>query len=40
VRGGLRWALTIPPAGAVRIEHGFRITLPAKYELAGGNRRD
>jgi hypothetical protein len=40
VRGGLRWALTLPPAGTVRLEHSYRITLPAKFELVGGNRRD
>jgi hypothetical protein len=40
VRGGLRWAVALPPGGSARLEHGFRITLPAKFELTGGNRRD
>lgn len=40
IRGGLRWLLTLAPAGNTRVEHSFRITIPAKYELSGGNRRE
>jgi hypothetical protein len=40
VRGGLGWRVTIPAGGAAVIEHQYRITLPAKCEIVGGNRRD
>ncbi|MCS6901711.1 MAG: DUF4139 domain-containing protein [Myxococcales bacterium] len=40
IRGGLRWLVSLPAGGSMRIEHGFRITFPAKFELTGGNRRD
>ncbi len=40
VRGGLRWQVSVPPSGTVRLEHQYRITFPAKLELSGGNRRD
>lgn len=38
--GGLRWRLDIPARGLVTVEHGYRITFPAKLELSGGNRRE
>ncbi|MCB9552361.1 MAG: DUF4139 domain-containing protein [Myxococcales bacterium] len=38
--GGLRWRLDIPARGVVTVEHGYRITFPAKLELSGGNRRE
>ncbi|RYE92188.1 MAG: mucoidy inhibitor MuiA family protein [Myxococcales bacterium] len=40
VRGGLRWQITVPAAQSARLEHQYRITLPARLELNGGNRRD
>ncbi len=40
VRGGRRWLLTLPPGGKAQIDFGYRITLPAKNEIVGGNRRE
>lgn len=38
--GGLCWRLTIAPRAQTTLEHGYRVTFPAKLELAGGNRRE
>ncbi|MBI3269997.1 MAG: DUF4139 domain-containing protein [Planctomycetes bacterium] len=40
VEGGRRWFIDVPAGGKARIDFGYRITLPAKSELVGGNRRD
>jgi uncharacterized protein (TIGR02231 family) len=40
VRGGLRWRVQLPPGGTATVEHGYRVKLSAKHELAGGNRRE
>jgi hypothetical protein len=40
VRGGLSWKITILPGEKQRIELTYRVTLPAKNELVGGNRRE
>ena len=38
--GGLRWTTRLPARGVIEVEHTYRITFPAKLELAGGNRRE
>jgi hypothetical protein len=38
--GGLRIDVTLQPDMPAIIEHGYAITLPAKLELVGGNRRE
>ncbi|MCB9549498.1 MAG: DUF4139 domain-containing protein [Myxococcales bacterium] len=38
--GGLRWRLTLPPQGERTIVWRYRVALPAKAELSGGNRRE
>lgn len=40
VRGGLLWRLTLPPGGKAQIEFQYRLTLPQKSEIIGGNRRE
>jgi uncharacterized protein (TIGR02231 family) len=40
VRGGLRWRLELPAGAKSRIEFRYRVALPAKSEVVGGNRRD
>jgi len=40
VRGGLAWSITVSPGEKQRIEMVYRVTLPAKNELVGGNRRE
>lgn len=40
VRGGLAWSITVSPGEKQRIEMTYRVTLPAKNELVGGNRRE
>jgi uncharacterized protein (TIGR02231 family) len=40
VRGGLAWSVTVSPGEKQRIEVVYRVTLPAKNELVGGNRRE
>ena len=40
VRGGLRWRIDLPPGGKRTVELAYRITLPSKSEIVGGNRRD
>lgn len=40
VRKGLRWQVPVPAGGKARVEFGYRVTLPAKSEIVGGNRRE
>jgi hypothetical protein len=40
VRKGLRWQVTVPPGGKTRIELGYKVVLPSKSEIVGGNRRE
>jgi hypothetical protein len=40
VKGGRRFVVEVPPGGTVEIRYDYRIELPAKEELVGGNRRD
>jgi uncharacterized protein (TIGR02231 family) len=40
VRGGLTWKISVSPGEKQRIEMTYRVTLPAKNELVGGNRRE
>lgn len=40
VRGGMRWRLSLPAGGGASVEYSYRITLPSKNEIVGGNRRD
>jgi uncharacterized protein (TIGR02231 family) len=40
VRGGLQWTLTVPAGGKLAFEYRYRITIPAKNEIVGGNRRE
>jgi uncharacterized protein (TIGR02231 family) len=40
VRGGLSWNITVSPGEKQRIEITYRVTLPARNELVGGNRRE
>jgi hypothetical protein len=40
VRGALRFRAELPAGGKARIEFTYRIKLPAKSEIVGGNRRE
>src|SRR5690606_31506653 len=40
VRGGRIWTVHVPPGGERKITHKFRLKLPSKREIVGGNRRD
>ncbi|HEU4538677.1 MAG TPA: DUF4139 domain-containing protein [Polyangiaceae bacterium] len=40
LRGGLRWRLELPAGGKQRVEFRYRVTLPGKSEIVGGNRRE
>lgn len=40
VRRGLRWEVEVPAGGKAKVEHRYRITLPSKMEIVGGNRRE
>ena len=40
VRKGLRFTVEVPAGDKARIELGYRVTLPAKNEIVGGNRRE
>lgn len=40
VRKGVRWRVEVPAGGRARIEFGYKITLPARSEIIGGNRRE
>lgn len=40
LRRGLRWAVELPPGEKQRVELVYRLTLPSKNEIIGGNRRE
>jgi hypothetical protein len=40
LRRAYAWRVRVPPGGAAQIEIAYRVTLPAKSELVGGNRRE
>jgi len=40
VRGGLRWTLALTAGGKAAVGYGYRVSLSAKDELVGGNRRE
>ena len=40
VRGGLRFRVDVPPGGRAHVEFAYRVKLPAKSEVVGGNRRE
>lgn len=40
VRRGVRWRVEVPGGGRAHIEFGYKITLPARSEIIGGNRRE
>jgi uncharacterized protein (TIGR02231 family) len=40
VRRGLRWSIELGPGEKKKIELAYRLTLPAKNEIIGGNRRE
>ena len=40
VRGGLRWKVTLAPGEKRKLDLRYRVSLSAKDELVGGNRRD
>jgi uncharacterized protein (TIGR02231 family) len=40
VRGGLVWRIDVPAGGAAQVQFRYRVKLPAKSELVGGNRRE
>lgn len=40
VRKGLEWEIEVPPGGKAKVEWRYRITLPSKMEVVGGNRRE
>jgi hypothetical protein len=40
LRRGVRFSIGVPPGDKAKIEYGYRVTLPAKNEIVGGNRRE
>ena len=40
VRGGYVWKVQVQPAEAVSLQASYTISMPAKMELSGGNRRE
>lgn len=40
LRGGLLWHLELGAGGTARVSFGYRLSLSAKDEIVGGNRRD
>lgn len=40
VRGGLVWRVIVPAGGRATVDFTYRVTLPSKSELWGGNRRE
>lgn len=40
IRRGMRWSVPVSAGGKAKVELGYRITLPAKNEIVGGNRRE
>ena len=39
LRGGRQWTVTVEPAQVTELRARWQITIPAKFELDGGNRR-
>lgn len=40
VRGGMAWRVIVPAGGRASVEYAYRVTIPSKNEMVGGNRRD
>lgn len=40
VEGARRWVLSVPAGGRAALEYAYRLSLPAKSEIVGGNRRE
>lgn len=40
IRRGMRWRMTLPSGGKIKIEYQYRLGFSAKSEIIGGNRRD
>ena len=40
LRRGIRFSVPVPAGEKAKIEIGYRVTLPAKNEIVGGNRRE
>ncbi len=40
VRGGRRFRVEVPAGGKARVSYAYRVKLPAKSEIVGGNRRE
>jgi hypothetical protein len=40
LRGGRRWLLGLPPGEVRRLRAAYTISIAAKHELVGGNRRE
>jgi len=40
VRKGLKWEVEVPAGGKAKAEWRYRLTLPSKMEIVGGNRRE
>jgi hypothetical protein len=40
LRRGLRFRVEVPAGDKAKIEYAYRVTLPAKSEIVGGNRRE
>lgn len=40
LRGGVSVTVTLMPGDTMRLEHTYTLTLPAKLEVVGGNRRE
>jgi hypothetical protein len=40
LRGGYRWQIRMAPTEETRLHAAYHITIPAKMEVAGGNRRE
>ncbi len=40
LRKGLRWEVGVPAGGKAKAEWRYRVTLPTKMEIVGGNRRE
>ncbi len=40
IRGGRLFRVRVEPRGTTKVSYRYRVIMPAKYELVGGNRRD
>ncbi len=40
IRGGWSWPIALPAGGSEALTYSYRINLPSKNEIVGGNRRD